>query len=231
MKFYCCLLQILVFCASATHVRYSTLALRFSKTNIFAGATANFINSIKVLRKGIVTALFCLFLAFASLLPSQAYASAEDDAVYKQQSLFLYKFLSFVKWPKVVYEGDIKVVDLCIYGADNLTVIDQIAAKAQTLNKTKLNVRRGVGISDISTCNIAYISDSKKGDLSAILSAAAKYPVLTVSEVDGAAKAGAAVEFVISDNTLRFVINNKAADAVGLQVDSDLLEIALEVIK
>lgn len=179
----------------------------------------------------VIAVLFPLLLVVSLALPSPAYATPEDDAVYKQQSLFLYKFLNFVKWPQVVYEGDVKVLDLCVYGKDNLSVLDQIAAKSQQLNKTKLNIRRGVEISDISTCNIAYIADSRKDELRAILFAAKKYSVLTVSEVDGAAKSGAVVEFLISDNTLRFVINNKAANRAKLDVSSDLLEIALEVLQ
>lgn len=177
-----------------------------------------------------IAALYWLILACTLVLPSGAQAE-DNEAVYKQQSLFLYKFLGFVKWPQVVYEGDVKVVDLCIFGQDKLTVIDQIAAKAQTLNKTKLNIRRNSSIADISSCNMVYISGSKKGESASIISAASKLPILTVSEIDGDSKNGAIVEFVISENTLRFVINNKAAATAGLSMDSDLLEIALEVVE
>lgn len=177
--------------------------------------------------KGIIFAVL-----LAVFIPA-TYASADEAsaAKYKLHAVFLYNFISSVEWPKIVYSGSVKNIELCIVGKDTLgAVIDAVAKKAESKGDVKINIKRGVGASEIASCNIAYISASEEANMASIVSKAKDSAVLTVSEVGRFAKNGGIIEFVLNGSSVSFIVNNKNAKNVGLKINPQLLEVAQEVI-
>lgn len=156
-------------------------------------------------------------------------ARAEDNATkYKLHAVFLYNFISSVEWPKLVYSGSVKNIDICIIGKDPMgAVLDAVAAKAETKGDVKINVRRDVSALDVVSCNIAYIAADINPEIA--LAKAKEGAVLTVSESKGFAKTGGIIEFVMKGTGVSFNVNNREARAYGLKISPQLLEVASEV--
>lgn len=169
-------------------------------------------------------------LSAGLVLPSYALDS-EEEQLYKQQSVLIYKFISYFTWPQTVYlSNNVKSITVCIFGKDNLgKTLDQLAAASQEKDKIKITIKRGVENS--AGCNIAYIADSQKADYEKILSEIGKQPVLTVSEIQGFAQKNGVLEFTVKRGKLKFEINKAAANKQGLKISPDLLELAVNVIE
>ena len=186
---------------------------------------------IRVINRKFKAVVFALLVVLAG---NTTYADASDEASaakYKLHAVFLYNFIGSVEWPKLVYTGNVKNVDVCIIGRDTLgAIIDTVAKKAESKGDIKINVRRGVSHADVAGCNIAYISKSEEANIAAITAKTKDSATLTVSEVGGFAKSGGVIEFVLNGSSVSFIVNNKNAKAVDLKINPQLLEVAQEVI-
>ena len=180
-------------------------------------------------------------LVFIAMLPCLVFAESAGSAVAKdgdeaeisqRQAVYLYNFVSYVEWPKLVFTGETKNIDLCIIGKDTLGYnIDKVAKKALELSKVQINIRRNAQGGDLSTCNIAYISKSEEASYASTLASLKQHPVLTVSEIKGFADNGGVIEFAIKRGKLGFKTNIKSAKEQNLKIGSELLEISFEVVK
>lgn len=182
-------------------------------------------------RRYIAGLILALLIAINAVpVPSRA-EGIDESAKYKLHAVFLYNFISSVEWPKLVYSGTAKNIDLCIIGKDPMgAVIDAVAKKAESKGDIKINIRRGVTASEINTCNIAYISSSEAANSEAIIAKAKDNAVLTVSEIKDFVKEGGIIEFVLKGSGVSFNVNNKSAREYGLKISPQLLEVASEVI-
>jgi hypothetical protein len=183
---------------------------------------------MKILYRYTVNWLIALVMSVAvSVTPAKA-QEIDEAAKYKLHAVFLYNFISSVEWPKLVYSGNAKNIDLCIIGKDTMgAVIDTVAKKAESKGDVKINVRRNVVNGDIETCNIAYVSASE--DANAVLAKTRGKPILTVSEIKGFSSNGGVIEFILKGTNVSFNVNNKNAKEYGLKISPQLLEVASEV--
>ena len=78
-------------------------------------------------------------------------------------------------------------------------------------------------------CNILLISASEKNQLQNILEMTKNKNILTVSDSNGFALEGVAINFVLVEGKLKFEINSNAINQAGLQVSSHLLKSAKEL--
>src|ERR1035437_6326313 len=118
----------------------------------------------------------------------------------KLQSVFIYNFISkFVEWPAADKSGDFVIGVL-----GNSPILDELKtlAATRTVVSQKIVVKKFASAGEISACQVLYISDSKTSDLGAALGKISH--TLVVTNSDGAAKKGAAINFVVQDNKLKF---------------------------
>jgi len=138
---------------------------------------------------------------------------------------YLFNFSKFVDWPETVFsdpDDDIvlAVTDDDFFG-DALSAINgKIVKDRQFVVK---NLREGTNPLD---CQILFIGLSEKRRIPQILAAVDGKPVLTVSNLEGFAEAGGAIELAKKDNRIRLVINLTTIKRTGLKMRSQLLEIA-----
>ena len=79
-------------------------------------------------------------------------------------------------------------------------------------------------------CHLLFVSKSEQDKLDDILAANAGKPVVTVSDIEGFAKAGGIFEFKKKDGRLSFLINNSKARESGIHISASLLNLAIEVL-
>jgi hypothetical protein len=166
-----------------------------------------------------------LRLCFLSaLLVLASFAPGSDhDAEYKLKAAFLYNFTQYMTW-----EGGGNEIIIGVLG--NSPVYDQLleVAKAKSGGDKKITVKQFDNVAEATYCNIMFIPQNYSGSLDDVL---AKMPkgTLTVTEKPGLGARGAAINFIIVNNKLKFESNIKALNASGIKVSSQLLKLAIIV--
>jgi hypothetical protein len=170
-----------------------------------------------------------LLVAVAAGAVAHGAAGAESAAPeYAVKAAFLSKFGAYVDWPSSAFESPTSPINLCIAGDDPFgATLDKVAAE-QRVGARPIVVRRLKTVTRNAGCQILYIGGSESQTVAQALDAVRGSGVLTVTD---AAKGDAAgiIQLVISDNRVRFNIDEESASADGLSISSKLLGLALSV--
>lgn len=150
----------------------------------------------------------------------------EASLEYPVKAAFLYKFGSFVIWPAPAFSGPGAPLVVCVVGRDPFGALLDRTVRGQTIDGRSVVVRRFSTAQAGEPCHIAFLGGSREQSVEAAAAALAGSPVLTVSE--GPAP-GAVIQFLVIENRVRFVIDQRVADAAGLSISSKLLNLAVAV--
>lgn len=176
--------------------------------------------------KKILLALICgLFLH-----PQPANADTASKE-YLVKAAFLYNFVKFIEWPGALAVSQHNKLDICVMGSNPFASATAIFKEASTPSLALNLVQEGSAEAAIKHCHILFISNSEHEHVSEVLQVLKGKPVLTVSDIDGFAKMGGKIGFVLVENKVKLVVNRGVAEAAGLHVDAQLLEIAVDVIR
>lgn len=172
-------------------------------------------------RRFALIAVFCLMENGAH----RQVASAEGLSPEQIKASMLYNFAKFVDWPP---HANSEMV-LCVLGSDPFgPALDSLDGKP--LKDKTLSVRRIASATQGQTCHVLFVSSSESGDLPSLLKILRDMPVLTVSDMGGAAAQGIMIEIVVVEQRrLGFKINLKAARQSRLEISSQLLKLAQTV--
>jgi hypothetical protein len=167
-----------------------------------------------------------LFYIILINFQSSLFAQKEMGGEYNLKATFIYHFTKYIKWTDSDSTKDFKIAILG--DSDIITPLKKIA-NMRTVNNRKILIKHFNNIQDIDTCQILFISASKKNELQVILKKAEHKNILTISDSKGFAHKGVAINFVISEGKIKFEINNRALKRTGLQVSSQLQKLAILV--
>lgn len=167
-----------------------------------------------------------LALLLAGLFFS-TFAQKGKPEEYQVKAVYLYNFGRFVDWPDT--QDKIPEFPICVIGDDPFgKTLDDVVA-GDTIDNHKLIARRITNVRAAADCRIVFISASESTRAKEIVQSLAKLPVLTVSDLPDFIAQGGAIQFVISDNRVRFEVNLDATNQAGLVVSSQLLKVAASV--
>jgi len=170
-----------------------------------------------------------LFLAFAAPLCS----AADESALAVQQRIkaaFLYKFAAYVEWPARVFSQPDTPIVIGVAGSEAIAHELEQVAVGRTIAGRPVTVRRlARGDSVGECCQILFIGAGERGRTAELLAGAQGHPVLTVTEVDAQHPKGSVINFLASEDRIRFDISREAAERNGLQLGSQLLRVARQV--
>jgi hypothetical protein len=140
------------------------------------------------------------------------------------KAAYLYNFAHFVTWPPGRQAE--KAFSIGIAGPDPFGgALEKIVA-GKAVNRRPILITQATDSKDIEKCHILFIPRSEQPRLPTLLAALRGKNVLTVGETEDFIEAGGMIRFVLVDGSVKFEINPKAAEAVGLQVSSKLLNVA-----
>lgn len=156
-------------------------------------------------------------------------ASAQQATEPAVKAGFIYNFVRFTQWPPA-HEGDVGPLQICTPGAQPL---DGQFAKLQgrTVGARSIEVHTNSMASDWRVCEVLFITDADASRLDAILRSLGNAPVLTVGDLPGFVKAGGMIGLHIDDSRVKFDVNLGSAQRAGLQLNSQMLKLAGQVIK
>ncbi|RNE91753.1 YfiR family protein [Marichromatium sp. AB32] len=165
----------------------------------------------------------CGTLMVSMLLYGSAVCAGVEEG--ELMAAYLYNFSKFIHWPPRA-----ESLHLCVYGrSESAQALEALNGK-QVQGRSMTVVRRSRGES-LESCHIVYVADSERPFLAAVLRSLAGRPVLTVSEIPEFVAAGGMVRFVRVERRLRFEINAASARAAGLGISSQLLKLAVDVVR
>jgi hypothetical protein len=172
-------------------------------------------------------ALVVSYFAVTALLATTPAPSPQAVSEYKVKAAFLFNFAKFVEWPE--RDDDRDSVTIGVVGLDPFgESLDQVV-RGKTVGTKRIAIRRFAGIDELEPCDILFVSQSESSRLEAILEALDGTATLTVGEDDEFVLRGGIIRFFTQDSKIRFEINLEVAEYEGLQLSSQLLQVARTV--
>ncbi len=144
----------------------------------------------------------------------------------KFQSLFIYNFTKYIKWPETYNEGNFVIG---VYGNSNIinSLNSMVASKKKTGSGSIIVVKKYDSIEEIDDCNILFISENTISNLIEIDVGTSSKPILIITDTPGMAKKGSVINFVEKDGRIRFELNESKASSRGLVVSGSLASLAI----
>ncbi len=160
--------------------------------------------------------LFALLIAGGITAP----LTKAQSVNYKVHALFLYKFTQYIEWPAANGNYVIGVVG-------NSPVLEEL----QTIANTKKNViiKKLTPSSDMSGCQLIFVSEGSSAHLANVSSKVTGKPVLVISETGAGAKKGAGINFIMVDDKMKFELNKSLVERQGLKISGDLVTLSIVV--
>jgi len=171
---------------------------------------------------------FCVLLSTTSpharAIDPQAQPAALPEYVIKLG--FLYNFAKYVEWPVDAFAPAGANWVIGIVGEDPFHADLERTLGGKRVNERGFTIRRFKTPADIEPCHILFIPRSEKGRVPEILKRIHEWPVLTVGEDAGFARAGGTAAILIEGETPRIEFNLEAADRAKLTIQAKLLRLA-----
>ena len=146
-----------------------------------------------------------------------------EQTVAKIKVAFIYNFTRLVEWPPDYKEGDF-VIGVLNASPALLTELNTLTQK--TSGKQKFTIKNFKSVEEIDKCNILFIPEGSNNLLAEVLKKLHGTSTLLITETEGDAKKGAAINFIIKDNKQAFELNKSNAEKNHLTVSSSLKTLA-----
>lgn len=149
---------------------------------------------------------------------------------YEVKAAFLERFTRFVEWDdaerldqedSVFY---IVVLGEHLFGESLNVLFENTRVKGRNVQIDYL-----LDYTEIETADLVFIARSEKKRLGLIRQHLANKPILTISDTEGFGAKGVLINMINVDSNIRYEINRKAFEELGLKISSLLLASAIIV--
>lgn len=151
------------------------------------------------------------------------------DVEYAVKAAYLYKFAGYVDWPSTSFPNATTPLTIGVVGADRLVAELARQLAGLSVGDHPVSVTPLRPSDAFNGVQILFIGREENPMLKRLLAGVEARPVLTVTEAAGALGDGSVINFVTTDNRVRFEISLVAAQRNGLKVSSRLLGVAQQV--
>ena len=157
-------------------------------------------------------------------------ARAQVASEYDVKAAFLYNFAKFVRWPGEHFPPVTQSFRLCLLGDDPFGGVLENAVVGKSIQERSLTVQHLDDPQEAAACQMVFVSRSELQRLRQITAILDGAPVLIVGDSPDAVYTGGMIGFHMVGNRVRFMINQDAVTRAGLEVSSQLLNVADKVI-
>lgn len=164
-------------------------------------------------------------------IPNTAFTEEELGRESTIKAGFLLKFSEFIQWPEYyssLYSEE--PLNICLHGKDEFGDIFDYVNDHDILRREIL-VRRFVPLIELKSCHLVFISNLEIEDVDNITKEVKKYPVLVVTNNQKISHSLVAINFREINNQIRFEINLSAFERSGIKIGSELLNLAINVVR
>lgn len=178
--------------------------------------------------------LFCSLrvdrcIGLAILLCTTTGAAFAQSAQLPESSVkaaFLYKFLSFIEWPRALHADE--PFKFGVVGSETIATELRALVADRTLEGHPVQVANVQHAADLDGVQLLFVGRPAMQRLPALLQQAQKQNAVVVTEADAATR-GSVINFVIVDGHVRFEVSLPAAKRTGIKLSSRLLAVAKAV--
>jgi hypothetical protein len=168
-----------------------------------------------------------LLTSLAPLLPSRAAAQGPPAPLERQvKAAYLLNFTRYVEWPAAAFPDSAAPVTLCLVGEDDAMpeIVRRTIEGRRSRGRPVRLVRPDVP-AQAGECHLLFLP-AETPLMASWLAALRDTPTLTVGEGTDFLQRGGMVAFIIVDQTVRFLIDDRAARASRLRISSRVLALA-----
>ena len=169
-----------------------------------------------------------LALAWLPALQAQPERGAAATAT-QLKAAFLYKFASYVEWPRKSTPGPGAPLVIGVMDSEPLMHVLAEITVGRSINDHPIEIRRLEPDDLLGGVQILFIGGERTGDLAPLLQLARQQPILTVTEAKGAIADGSIINFTVERDRVRFEVSLPAAESSRLRLSSRLLAVASRV--
>lgn len=175
-----------------------------------------------ILARAIILAIL-LQLGSCTILQAQ-----EANREYQLKLAFLVNFARFITWPEDTLPPEQVELTICIFG-ENPFASFLAGVEARKVGERSLVIKNLENLEDVRQCQLLFVGRSDAESFSSLRSKVAQLPIVIVSDIPGSAAIGGAIEFVLKDDRLSFIINNSDLKERRVQASSSLLNLAVSI--
>jgi hypothetical protein len=146
-----------------------------------------------------------------------------QTSIPKAQSMFIYNFSRLIEWPEAYKSGDFVIG---VLGTSDVFTELQAYTAGKKVGLQNIIVQKYKEVGEIDKCNILFISYGKSSSIAEIISKIGSGSTLIIAEKKGMAEAGAAINFLVSEDKLKFELKSLNATKNGLKLSSKMEEMA-----
>ncbi len=128
---------------------------------------------------------------------------------------FTYQFTKLINWPN--RSGDFVIG---VYGTTSVSSFLQQMDKEKNVSTGSIIIKEYNSIGSIGDCNILFVPDDQKINLSAIRSKLGNKKVLIITESPGSITKGSCINFVKVGNNIQVELNNTIIEKIRLLISS-----------
>ena len=161
----------------------------------------------------------CLLLVLCCLCS----AGISQDSDYKIQSVFIVRFAKYIEWPQSAKSGDFQIG---VFGSGEAEKAIESTVQGKTIGNQKITVRHFNSVSEITPCNILFVTFAKTSNYYAANARLQGKSALIITEKEGMAQKGSDINLVYTDGKMNFEINKAATEKAGLKIPANLLSLA-----
>ena len=149
------------------------------------------------------------------------------ESEYQIKAVFLEQFTRFIEWPKQSGTPDaIQPFTIAVIGQNPFDTLLEDIYIHRKIQDRAVNIQYFSSPDEIKDCHILFISKTNKQQLSEILSYTQNKPILTIGDTEGFAQQGVLINFYLTEDNVKFEINEKGFHQSGLNVSYILLNLA-----
>lgn len=142
----------------------------------------------------------------------------------KFKALYIYNFTKLIKFPESAGKPDFVIG---VMGETPVNGELTSIASTRKIDNRNMVIKKVSKPEDCNDCQIVFISEFKSGNIKALSDYFEGKPVLLISESVQGLEKGAAINFLLVDQKLKFELNRSRFDKNSLKVSSQLYELAV----
>lgn len=175
-----------------------------------------------------------LLLCLMRPVSGTGWSPPDEPSEMAVKTVYLLHFVEFITWPddSTIHDKD-KPFVIGFIGDKTMAGEMSTIASGRTIPKytNKINVRFIEDLDEIFTCNLLFISETGKIDVTKVLDMIKERPILTVSDAQGMIQKGCHIRMYMRREKIRFEINEDSLKDSMLQASYHLLRAADKTFK
>ncbi|MDN5200354.1 YfiR family protein [Fulvivirgaceae bacterium BMA10] len=179
----------------------------------------------KLKKKGMVAFLLSITITLFSFNTASPQAGIDVNA--KTKAIFIYNFSKYVEWPQSALSENFRIGILGEY--PNLLKELNNMASTKKRGFQSFEITNFSAVDQINQCQILYVDKNKSEEIENIIKKLNGTSTLLVTDKEGFALKGAAINLLYNQNKQKMEINTTTIEKYNLKVSSQLLALAIVV--